>query len=336
MPITPPAVGNVVTPVEFLAVSAQALVALSWGQSPLTTTYYINRSEDNVTFETIAQTSSLTYNDTTGVVDTVYYYTVQASDGVASSIPTVALAGLSLKPGQTTLGNLRLECQQRTDRVTSDNITPQEWNSMIDKSRKELYDLVTEAYGSNYYLAEPYSWTTSQNLQLYPLPDNFYKSVLVEIALNPSDPNSWITLSQFEFAQKNLYNYPNQYTMYGITNIRYRIMGENLMVVPIPQANQTIRMWLVPRPSQLINDTDIVDGISGWEEYIVADVCIKALAKNEDDATIFIGQKQGLLKRIQDIANTRNIGDPQRVTDTRRKNFAWSDPGGGDYGGGFY
>lgn len=336
MPITPPAVGNVVTPVNFLAVSAQGLVALSWDQSPLVTTYYVNRSLDNVAFDTIAQTASLTYNDTSGTVDTIYYYAVQAATTLASSAPTASLAALSLNPGETTVGNLILECQQRTDRVASDNITTQEWTSMIDKSFKELYDLLIAAYGDDYEVATPYSYTTAQNQTLYPLPPDFYKLLLCEVALNPSDPNSFVTLKQFMFRQKNLYNYPNQYTMYGITNLKYRLNGNNLMLVPIPQGNQTIRIWYAPRPNQLINQTDIVDCISGFEEYIVADVCIKALAKTEEDVSVFMAQKEALLKRVIEMTNNRNIGEPQTVTDSRRINFAWAegdDGWGGGYGG---
>jgi hypothetical protein len=157
-----------------------------------------------------------------------------------------------------------------------------------------------------------------------------------EVALNPADPNSWITLKQFDAIQANLYNYPNQYTLYGVTNLRYRLWGTNLQIVPITSSGQTIRIWYSPRPNQLIFDTDTVDAISGYEEYIVADVCIKALAKTEEDVTVFAAQKQMLMKRIEEAAENRNVGEPQIVSDSRRRNFAWSD-GVEDYGyGGMY
>ncbi len=323
-----PAVGNLVTPANFLAVAAQGQVALSWSAVPLSTIYYISRSDDNVTFAELGTSTSLTYNDTSGTVDQVYYYYVQAGTATASSPATTSQASLSLKPGQTTVANLRLECQQRTDRVYSDNITDQEWNSMISRSYKELYDILAQKFGDTYFSATPYTYTTVQNLQSYPLPDDFYKLLGVDIALNPSDPNSWVSLTQFNFVQRNLYNYPNQYTLYGITNLRYRLNGNDLYVVPIPQQGQTLRVWYVPRPDELIDDTDIVDGVSGWEEYIVADVCIKALAKTEEDASIFGAQKMALMKRIEEAAENRNIGEPNTVSDSRRRNFSWTSGSG--------
>lgn len=327
-----PAIGSVLTPASFQVVSAQAEVMLSWAVTPLATIYYINRSTDNISFTNIDSTVSISYNDTTAVVGTIYYYQVQAGNGTASSNPTASYAGQALNPGQTTVGNLRLESQQRCNKEHSLFYTTQEWNSMINQSFKELYDIIITAFGDDYYVANPYTYTTGQNQQLYPLPSDFYKLLLCEVALNPTDPNSYVTLRQFNFIQKNLWNYPNQYTMYGITNLRYRLNGNNLMIVPQTQGGQTIRIWYAPRPNQLINDTDTVDAVSGWEEYIVADVCIKALAKEESDVTIFAAQKMAILTRIEEMSLNRNLAESKTVSDVKLRNFSWGDSG--DWGGG--
>lgn len=337
MPIPP--IGNVVTPRDFVIMSAQDQVMLNWAYSPLATSYFVSRSTDNVVFAELAETVSLEYFDDTAVVGTIYYYYVQASTGPDSSPPTYSLSGQALNPGQTTVGNIRLECQQRTDRVNSDNISNQEWNSMISQSYKELYDILIQKFGDDYYVQIPYSYTTTGMIdtltqaQTFPLPRDFYKLLRCEVALNPSDPNSWITLRQFMAVQANLWNYPNVYTFYGITNLRYRLWGTNLQIVPIASAGQTIRIWYAPKPDQLIRDTDTVDAISGYEEYIVADVCIKSLAKTEEDVSVFVLQKAALLKRVEEAAENRNIGDSQTVSDSRTRNFAWSDDVGSFNGG---
>jgi hypothetical protein len=334
MPV--PSIGNLTTPGNFLAVSAQGQAILTWTYSPLATIYYVSRSIDSVTFVLIGSTSSLQYNDASGTLGTIYYYYVQAATSLISSPPTYSLSAQSLLPGQTTVGNVRLEAQQRTDRVNSDNISDQEWNSMISQSYKELYDILIQKFGDDYFIALPKIYVTTgqvdpvTQIQTFPLPDDFYKLQRVEVALNFSDPNSWITLRQFNTIQANLWNYPNVYTFYGITNLRYRLWGNNLQIVPIASAGQYIRIWYSPRPNQLINSTDTLDGISGYEEYIVADVCIKALTKTEEDPIIFMNQKAALMKRIEEAAENRNIGEPQTVSDSRTRNFAWSD---GDYGG---
>lgn len=341
MPITPPSIGNVLTPAGFAATSAQGAAILNWDYTPLATIYYINRSADGSTYTTIDSTTELSYNDTTGTVGTVYYYTIQAATALASSNVSSAKQAVNLKPGQTTLGNLRLEAQQRSDLVNSSNITTQEWNTYISNSYKWLYNLLLQKFGNDYFIADPYTYTTTGEVdettgaQTFPLPDDFYKLMRVEIALNPSDPNSWVTLKKFQSIQANLYNFPNVYTFYGITNLRYRLWGSNLQIVPIAAAGQTIRIWYSPRPDQLISDVQIVDGFADYEELIITDVCIKALTKQEQDVSVYAAQKNLMLKQIEEAAENRDVGLPETVSDARRRNFAWgdADDSGGNYGG---
>ena len=327
MPI--PATGPVLTPANFQIMSAENQVMLTWSLTPLATIYYISRSSDGVTFTELGTTTALSYNDTSGTVGTIYYYYVQAGNGTNSSLPTATLQALSLNPGQTTVGNIVLECRQRCNKENSQFYSDQEMVSMVSQSYKELYDKIVTAYGDDYYVATPYTYTTGQNQQLYPLPPDFYKLLLCEVALNPQDPNSYVTLKQFNMIQKNLFNYPNQYTMYGITNIRYRLNGTNLMIVPQTQGGQTLRIWYAPRPNQLINQTDLLDGVAGWEEYVVAYVCIKMLGKEESETSLFMAQKAEMSKRLDEMSKNRNLGEPQTVSDSKYRNFAWGDPGDG-------
>ena len=335
---TPPAIGNVNIPSGFIIVSAQGQVVLNWNFVPLATTYYINRSTDGITYTTIGQTSVLSFSDVTGVLNTIYFYTVQAATATASSLPTQGLQGQSLKPGQTTLGNIKLEVLQRSDLLQSSNITNQEMNTYVSNSYKWLYNLLLQKYGNDYFVTIPYAYTTNGQVdpvtqaQTFPLPNDFYKLLRCEVALNPMDTNSWITLRKFEEIQANLWNYPNVYTFYGITNLRYRLWGTNLQIVPIASAGQTIRIWYAPRPNQLINDTDVVDGFADYEELIVVDACIKALTKQEQSTETFVGQKLEMLKEINEAAENRDIGSPETVSDSRRMNFAWGEDTGNGSG----
>lgn len=269
----------------------------------------------------------------------LYYYQVAGVNGSGTGAYTAldptgkALACIPVGPGLATLGVIRAQAQERADMVNSQFVTLPEWNKYITQSYKELYDLLIAAYGNDYYVKTPYTYTTGNtidpnyNAQVYPLPPDFYKLLLCEVALNPGDPNSWVTLRQYERIQQNLWNYPNVYTFYGITNLRYRLTGTNIQIVPIASAGQTIRIWYAQRPQTLVSDSDILDGISGWEEYIIVDAAAKALQKEESDNTELLGEKMALKVRLEAMANNRNEGEPQRVSDSRMRNFAWSDDG---------
>lgn len=334
-------------PTGFQLFDQQGQVLLTWQAVSGAVSYTVNRSPDNVTFTVLASgVTAVQYVDSIlpANVGTVYYYTVQAYDGTSLGTATASLAGVALTPGQTTLSNMRLEAQQRCNKENSPFYTTQEWNSMLSQSWKEFYDIIIQKFGDDYYIAPPYTYTTTGTIdptyqaQVFPLPPDFYKLMRCEVALNPADPNSWITLRQFNAIQANLYNFPNVYTFYGITNLRYRLWGTNLQIVPIASAGQTIRIWYSPRPKQLLNDQDIIDCISGFEEYIVVDACEKALIKEEsfDQAQAFTLQKGALLQRITEAAENRNVSEPQTVSDSRTRNFAWGDYGSGGWGQGGY
>ena len=55
--------------------------------------------------------------------------------------------------------------------------------------------------------------------------------------------------------------------------------------------------------------------LEGWLEYVITDVCIKALGKQDTDASVFIRQKAMLTERINNEAQNRNIGSPGTVQD---------------------
>lgn len=326
------------TPSNLYVQSGNGKVYLSWDQTSGANAYRIQSSQDNVNFSTLATilTVSSVLNNyylwSGGTEGTQYWFQIAASSdgGTTFSAYTLSQPAIVTAIGVESLGSLRTQAQQRSDFVNNTFITVPEWNSYISQSYKELYDLLIQKFGDDYYLANTYTWTTDGSSVLYPLPVDFYKSLLIEVALNPKDPNSWITLRKFMRVQQNLYNYPNVYTFYGITNLRYRIDGNFLHLIPIAQNGQTVRMWYAPRPNALLADTDVIDGVSGWEEYIVIDACIKAKAKQEDDVQVFMAQKSAMLKRIEDAAENRDIGDPEVVSDSRTRNFGWTDGSGGE------
>ena len=218
--------------------------------------------------------------------------------------------------GVMQLSDIRLACQQRADMVNSNFITTPEWDSMINQSCFEFYDLVVEKFGNNYYVQTPYVITTDGINNQFALPSDFYKLLGVDLAVDPV-ATSYVSLKPFNFGDRNKYSFPNFVSFYGFTNLKYRVNGNNLMFTPIPSAGQQLKLWYIPRMTPLVNDTDTMDGYSGWLEYVITDVCIKALAKEESDTAVFMAQKMALIKRIEDAAENRDAANPATVFDIR-------------------
>ena len=145
-------------------------VALSWDIQAGATSYAIQRSTDGVTFSALGTTVAPQYVDTTVTLGNNYYYQVASVNGSGTSQYSAAQSIVPTLTGEMTLGQVRLASQQRADRVDSPFVTTAEWNSYINQSYFELYDLLVTVY-EDYFIAPPVHFTTNGNQFLYPLPD---------------------------------------------------------------------------------------------------------------------------------------------------------------------
>lgn len=325
-------------------------------------------------------------------------------------------------PGIVTLESLRIQSQERADQLNSSFLSTSEWNRNIMGSYKELYDLLISAYGTDYYVNVPVTFQTNGVNLFYPLPDGtttftngitgatitppaFYKLLGIDLQLSPGNIGSYVTIRAFNFSDRNRYAVPNFQSFYGVTNLRYRLNGNNLWLTPIPAAGQTIQVWYVPRPSDIqaevicgttgasatVTCTDTsnlstgmyiqapgslslfptgttisaitpnvsflasavatlttsntlirawadgttVDGVSGWEEYIIIDAALKAMGKEESDVSLLSPQKMAMIKRLNDMANNRDIANPATVSDVQWSDFWWPSGSGSGNGGAF-
>lgn len=231
---------------------------------------------------------------------------------------------------QMTLGEIRLAARQRADMTSSQFVTDAELNSYINSSLAELYDLLVQKYGNDYFVTTA-TITTSGNVERYDLPADFFKLLGVDLRLS-GGADGYISLRSFSFAERNRYATANAQTWIGVTNLRYRLSANKLWLTPTPQAQQELRIWYVPRVVPLVNDTDVADGVSGWLEYVVVDAAIKAMQKEESDVSVLLAQKGALVQRIESAAQNRDAANPATVADVQFTSGAW--PYNAGFGGG--
>jgi hypothetical protein len=316
------------TPTGFFVQQADARVLLTWNIVAGATTYKVQRSTDGVSYSVIASPAVNLYEDTSSVVGTLYYYQVASDNGTTSNYtqPQQVVPTLS---GQMSLAAIRLAAQQRADRENSNFVQMPEWNSYINQSAFELYDLLTTVY-EDYNIAPVVSILTDGSQQ-YDLPNGsnytaapaLYKLIGVDVGI-ANATNGWVTLKKFNFISRNRYVFPQITSTYlGVFNMQYRIVGDKIMFIPTPQAGQTIRLWYIPRMTSLLQDTDVLDGVSGWTEYIIVDAAIKALQKEESDVSALMAQKQMLTERINASAQNRDAGQPDTISNTRTRSEQW-------------
>ena len=328
------------TPQNFNVQTANGQVLVSWAQTAGAAYYQVSRSLDNVTFAVLSTVSgsplATSYLDASALLGIQYWYIVSASsDGVNYSPSTISQSAIPTPTGEMSLADIRLQAQQRADRVNSNFVTQSEWRNYINKAMFELYDLLITVY-EDYYIAPPVQFVADGTTYQYPLPNGFntfqsgvtpsvtitpppfYKLSGVDMALNNA-VNGYVTVNKFNFIDRNNFVYPNtSSTIYGVFNLQYRVMGNNLQFIPTPSAGQALRVWYIPRLIELLNETDTTTtGISGWIEYVIVRAAKMALDKEESDTTKLDQELLFLKSRIEESASNRDAGQPDTISNTR-------------------
>lgn len=336
-------------PQNLVVQQANRQVLVSWDLSAGADTYLLQRSLDNVTYTALATITgsplATSYLDTAVDTGTQYWYKVAASSTSGASSYTTSQSTIPTPTAEMSLAGIRQRAQERADRVNGQFVTKSEWNSFINRAMYELYDLLITTY-EDYNVATPVQFTTSGSTFLYALPngansfqnavDNttfvpkpFYKLLGVDLQTQNAG-NGYVTVHKFNFIDRNQFFYPNTAsTIYGVFNMRYRMMGANIEFIPTPSANQVIRLWYIPRLTELLADTDISDiSISGWIQYVIARTAKYALDKEESPTDTLDSEILFLKGRIEESAANRDAGQPDTISDTRGASGFWNGNGG--------
>lgn len=188
-----------------------------------------------------------------------------------------------------TLSYLIESSRQQADMVNSKFVADQWITNRINSHVASLYDKLV-AKGEDYYtVARPFVVDGSSDN--YALPSDFYKLLAVDY----KSGGQTTQMQPFMFNERDKYN---------VTSAR------------IPA--QTLTLWIVPAITKLIlanRDTDALDGVNGWEDWVIYNTARDMLIKQESPTSEVDGAIGALDKRIEAMSSNRNIGAGERIKD---------------------
>lgn len=320
------------TPVNFLLQQGNGEILLSWNIVSGATSYEVQRSTDGVTFSNLASSVINNYLDSTPIINTLYYYQVASVNTTGTSSYTSYQSIVPTLTGEMCLQQVRYLAMDAADMLGSNFITVPTWNTYINQSYFELYDLLTDTFEDYFLVPQPLLLISDGALNSFPLPNGtnyitnnvaapmFFKIRGIDCNLS-GQANGAITIRKFQFINRNKYTWANLATGYPwLDQLQYRVMDDRIYFIPNPPGNQNLYIWYIPRQSQLLQETDVMDGISGWTEYVIIDAAIKAMRKQNLDISILAAEKMAMIKRIEDTAANRDVGEPDRISETRNCN----------------
>jgi hypothetical protein len=94
----------------------------------------------------------------------------------------------------------------------------------------------------------------------------------------------------------------------------YRLVGCDLALYPLPAVG-TYRITYVPAPAKLTLDTQVVDGVAGWEDGILFEAAIRVALKQDPQSVPagYIRERDVIWERIQEEAQLRNMHRHRRI-----------------------
>jgi hypothetical protein len=203
-----------------------------------------------------------------------------------------------------TLLQLRTKARERSDMVNSSFVTDSELNGYISASYTELYDLLVQS--GLIYFTPTTQTITGTGAETYALPGGYYGTIRVD----RQSGSDYFPLTEYMITERHSFeNSSGDATVYSP-------QGSNISLLPAPSGG-TYRHIYIPAPADLTSDSDTVDGVSGWEEFIIVDTAKKMLQKEESSTATIERDLERIRARIEEMVQNRAWSTPRRVVDVR-------------------
>jgi hypothetical protein len=193
----------------------------------------------------------------------------------------------------------RADVEAETDRFPDSELA-----TYVSQSWCELYNEAA-LQNNDIYLSSTLV-TLVAGSDTYALPADFYLDRGVDFTVN----GYTYTLGRWQFEERDLFQFIGTYT-YGMPTA-YRIVGSNVVFKPVPQSGSSARLWYYPTPTVLTSGSS-VDGIAGFEEFLVCDGAIKVLEKDNRQSPTLISARDNALRVARAALAGPSRSHPDRV-----------------------
>lgn len=210
-----------------------------------------------------------------------------------------------------TVSQIKEQIRERCDMQRSRFIGDGELLNYINQSHAALWDLFVnkfEGFGIN-----SVSFSTSTTYDTYQLPPALLRIEKVELNHN----GNWRTVKSVPYARINEVGTQSSGT--GLPFYYARKGLYQMVLKPAPAAVHSCRISYVERAPTLSEDDQLIDGINGWEQYIIVDCAIKCSDKEERDVSVLMAEKNDLIRRINESMGNRDESDSHGIRDINER-----------------
>lgn len=212
-----------------------------------------------------------------------------------------------------TLLQLRTRIRQRSDNEhTGEFVQDSELNQLINNRIKELYELLV-IHGLHRTESVQTISPTSVGGNPYALEADFF-AMLGVWRVDPALGAIWLPRHDHRILPDT--------TKPGDAE-SYRVVGVSIEFNPVPTSG-TYKVKYVPVPADLVADDDTIDGVLGWEEYVVVGCAIDVLTKEEAEEAALQSLRADLFRlhdRIKFAAQQVELSEHPSIASVRPSYF---------------
>lgn len=198
--------------------------------------------------------------------------------------------------------------------VNSTFVSDDEINQFINDSIAELYDLLMQKFGEDYYTIPTADQSFVTDQLYYDLPSDFLKIVGCDLKVQG---DNYVTIKPYMFSERNQFNTLLSRGVLAYEATRYRLIGESIYFTQVPSGTGSYRLWYIPYQPVLTTDSDTFNGFNGWEKWVEIQAAKECLMKEESDTSAMENELARINARIERAAGNRDAGFSYRVTDVR-------------------
>jgi hypothetical protein len=206
-----------------------------------------------------------------------------------------------------TWGALRTKIRQRTNKEISQFVKDSEIDGMMEESYATLHNILVNL--NENYIYKEYQLAIYANTTRFELPVDFFKLKGVTI-----EDNGYIRRLELVPWERRCH-YQQTPPAWGGYPVGYALVGSQIQFFPTSQSNIYVTVGYIPAAPVYISDETVIDGISGFETYIIYSVAALIRAKEEKPASEFLAQRELALQNIRAAATPRDMENAVTITD---------------------
>lgn len=202
------------------------------------------------------------------------------------------------------ISRIRGRYEVYADQVSDDTLT--DW---INEANSKLRGMLLRSNAA---------WSLSEDTQnlvsgqrSYNLPADCWRVLRVDVLRSGSN---WVTLEPYMLSEETSLDHGN---VTDRSFYRYCVAGSTIRIAPLPTEGITsgLRVLYNPNTTQLTTGTDTVDGVAGFENYIILEVGIRAFHRLDWDVQALLVERREMEDYIKSLANSPDRGNPKRIRD---------------------